>query len=279
MSNLVSRVLTSIVLLPIVIIAFILAGVYLQLLLALVGVLCSLEVATIIHPGNRAARVLAVVACLALFVPLTIDVGLALAAVPFVLLCFNGYVLFSARVETKDFEKLSSIFFWCLYVTLAMLCLYGLSTPLSFSARTGLSFVLLACLATWGNDTCAYFGGRLCGKHPLFHRVSAKKTWEGFVSGTIFSVAGVFLLRYCCGLAGIDLFMGLTIVDLCWILLPACILAPVGDLIESRLKRLYNTKDSSNLLPGHGGLLDRIDGLLLTVPWTAFYAFILRPLW
>src|SRR5690606_7209289 len=96
----------------------------------------------------------------------------------------------------------------------------------------------------------------------------AKKTWEGFFSGAIFSVAAVIFIMYGGQAVGIDVFQGLLLHDLLWIALPAIVFAPVGDLMESRLKRLYDTKDSSNILPGHGGLLDRIDGLLVVLPWT-----------
>ncbi len=282
MSNLFYRVVTSIILLPIVIVAFVNGGHFLTAFLWLVCNLCCLEVARIIQPKNRRARFFSLFFCSGFFVPMVLESGwpVAIVALFVIHFLFNAVVLFVTNLKVNEFEKLSAIFYWCLYVTFAVLCVYWLiNAPLGFSSRVGLSFVYLACLATWANDTFAYFGGRLFGKRPLFPAVSAKKTWEGFVCGGLMSIIAIIALAYGSRAAGVDVFAGLSLGDLLWVAMPAIVLAPIGDLMESRLKRLYDTKDSSNILPGHGGLLDRIDALLLVFPWTTLYAFILRPIW
>lgn len=282
MGNLVSRILTSIILLPVVIAVFMSGGVYLTALLALAGFLCAKEIANVIMPHSRRALILSAIFFASFFAPFVFvkpwPVALVLLFVAAFI--FNAVVLFIPKITMQEFANLSAIFYWCFYVTFGILCIQWLvNRPLGFDERTGLSFVFLACLSTWGNDTFAYFGGRLFGKHPLYSAVSAKKTWEGFVSGALFSVLLVVGLDMGGRAFGVAIFSGLSLGDLLWVVVPATILAPVGDLIESRLKRLYDTKDSSNILPGHGGLLDRIDGLLTVLPWTALYAFILRPIW
>ncbi len=280
MRNLIFRIITSLILLPVVIMALVSGGNFLTAFLGLVGLLSCVETAMIITPGNKLTRFFSALffagiylAGIFLSLPTTLVFGFA------ILFICNMIVLFSKRIEASQFEKQSAIFYWCVYVTFAILCLHWLiNAGEVFDAGVGLAFVLLACLATWGNDTFAYVGGRLFGRHPLFKSVSGKKTWEGFFSGAILSNLAVFGIVYGSLELGIDCFKGLTLNDLIWVLLPSIVLAPLGDLVESRLKRFYDTKDSSNILPGHGGLLDRIDGLLLVLPWTALYAFFIRPL-
>ncbi|HMR19322.1 MAG TPA: phosphatidate cytidylyltransferase [Sphingobacterium sp.] len=110
----------------------------------------------------------------------------------------------------------------------------------------------------WSNDTGAYLAGKSFGKHKLFERISPNKTWEGFVGGVILAlVVAINLERYFGGLekwqwAGIAILIG--------------IFGTMGDLVESMLKRSLGVKDSGNILPGHGGLMDRFDGLLLAAP-------------
>jgi phosphatidate cytidylyltransferase len=210
------------------------------------------------------------------FIPLVL--GSLIFTIP-ALIIFNAIILFSSSIDRFKFEKLCGIFYWTFYINFGLTSIYWLrNTPLLEHGQN-LSFVLLLCLATWSNDTFAYFGGKLFGKHPLFKQVSSNKTWEGFLAGSILSIATVLAIKYLPPLWDKDLLFGLSIADILWVLLPSILAAPFGDLIESRFKRLYEIKDSSKLLPGHGGLLDRIDGLLIVAPWTALYVFIIRPLY
>ncbi len=109
------------------------------------------------------------------------------------------------------------------------------------------------------NDTGAYYAGRLFGKHKLHPSVSPKKTWEGAIGGIGMSVAGSY---------GFVLLFPLFKTDLQQILitLTIAVFGQIGDLTESMLKRNYGCKDAGKILPGHGGVLDRIDGLLFSVP-------------
>lgn len=116
--------------------------------------------------------------------------------------------------------------------------------------------ILLAC--TWATDTFAYFGGRFLGKHKLFERVSPKKTIEGFVIGLAGSIAVGLLTGW--------LFDETLLWTGCLIGLVMGLLGPMGDLLESRLKRDAGVKDSAKLLPGHGGVLDRFDSWIFSVP-------------
>lgn len=121
----------------------------------------------------------------------------------------------------------------------------------------------------WANDTFAYLAGRFFGKNKLFERISPKKTWEGTIGGVIFtilfSVAIAFITE--------DR-------DFLFWAISALIVAKtsvLGDLVESMFKREYNIKDTGNILPGHGGILDRFDAALYTIPvfygWMIFYSY------
>ncbi len=122
-------------------------------------------------------------------------------------------------------------------------------------------FVLL-----WLNDTGAYVFGKLLGKHKLFPRISPKKTWEGAIGGGIAALCGaIAIAAYTDDLALVH-----------WMVLGVLIVvsATFGDLVESLLNRSAQVKDSSNLLPGHGGILDRFDGVLLASPIVFTYLMV-----
>jgi phosphatidate cytidylyltransferase len=130
----------------------------------------------------------------------------------------------------------------------------------------GFSWICVALAVTWGNDTGAYFAGRGFGRHKLYPAVSPSKTWEGFAGGMVFSVLACFVIR---ALAG-----GFLEVQDCFVLgIGSGILGPLGDLSESMLKRAHGVKDSGRILPGHGGLYDRLDALLFNAPFVFVYAW------
>jgi phosphatidate cytidylyltransferase len=114
----------------------------------------------------------------------------------------------------------------------------------------------------WGLDTAAYFSGRVLGKHKLFPRISPKKTWEGAIGGALFSMA-----------LGIVFEIYLPRAEFSWIVVAAIVsvFAQFGDLVESMFKRSREIKDSGQILPGHGGFLDRFDGIYLSLPVIYFY--------
>jgi phosphatidate cytidylyltransferase len=117
----------------------------------------------------------------------------------------------------------------------------------------------------WINDTMAYIVGSLIGKTP-FSKISPKKTWEGTVGGAILCVVVIALLGYFTAPANI-----LHVIH--WIVIAAiaAVVGTAGDLVESKLKRVANVKDSGHIMPGHGGFLDRFDSLLLAIPFVWLY--------
>jgi len=129
----------------------------------------------------------------------------------------------------------------------------------------GEDWVLLAVLATFVTDTFAYFTGKMWGKTQITPRISAGKTLEGTIGGYAAGFVAVFVLEW---LLGADMTFAETFL-LAWIF-PA--VAMLGDLAESLIKRGGGVKDSSELVPGHGGLLDRLDSVLFTVPLVFYFA-------
>ena len=122
------------------------------------------------------------------------------------------------------------------------------------------------CIVIWGADSGAYFAGRAFGKHKLHKAVSPNKTIEGLIGGLVTSLVAAAIIS--------DTLMADTGVGLVPCLIAAAVgglLGPLGDLVESAFKRAYNVKDSGTLLPGHGGFLDRLDALLLAMPFFALY--------
>lgn len=125
--------------------------------------------------------------------------------------------------------------------------------------------MLIIFVMIWLNDTGAYCVGSLFGRHRLFERLSPKKSWEGFWGGLFFSTAaGAGCYFLCPGTADIWVWAGLG--------MTVSIFATWGDLFESLIKRTAGVKDSGHIMPGHGGILDRIDSLLLVAPATFAYA-------
>ncbi|TGK05241.1 phosphatidate cytidylyltransferase [Leptospira langatensis] len=134
----------------------------------------------------------------------------------------------------------------------------------------GIYYVFLVSVATFLTDVGGYFGGRWFGRNPAGLAISPKKTWEGYVSGIIVAILSVFLLNYLWERStGVRPLVGGAEVFLVTLILS--IVGVIGDLLESAMKRDAKVKDSGNLIPGHGGVLDRADALLLTVPILYFY--------
>ncbi|MGD8465459.1 MAG: phosphatidate cytidylyltransferase [Anaerolineae bacterium] len=134
----------------------------------------------------------------------------------------------------------------------------------AFGLGLGTRWLVLMFLVTWVNDSAAYFVGKAIGRHPCCPYLSPKKTWEGTTGGWLGAVVATLLL-------------GAWLVDLPWshgLALGALVgtVAPFGDLAKSMIKRQMGVKDFSALIPGHGGMFDRIDSLLFVAPVVYYYA-------
>jgi len=155
----------------------------------------------------------------------------------------------------------------------------------------GAFWLLYLLLVVWSGDIFAYFVGKSVGRHPMAPRISPKKTWEGAAASLVASlIIGSLLFTYALPISSFllrlgliqrrDGLFGLERPELWPIILLTVALnvaAQLGDLVESLIKRGAGVKDSGNILPGHGGMLDRIDALLFAAPVLWFYAAALFP--
>lgn len=125
----------------------------------------------------------------------------------------------------------------------------------------------------WTNDTGAYCSGSLLGKHKLFPRISPAKSWEGSIGGALFVLIAAAVVGYLESQS--NALSGLTIVQWLGLGLVVTVFGTWGDLVESLFKRTLGIKDSGNILPGHGGMLDRFDSSLMAIPASVVYLYTL----
>lgn len=180
-------------------------------------------------------------------------------------------VLIVGMFESNGSANLnSSATLWSIaYVTLPLVCLLELRNGSYPVNSAGVQLICVILGSIWACDSLAYYGGRFFGKHKLFERVSPKKTWEGAIAGFIGGIAGVLLVRYLFIQAGETFYLDAFQVSIIGALGGS--LGQLGDLAESWLKRDAGVKDSSSIIPGHGGVLDRFDSLLFVAPATYVY--------
>lgn len=127
--------------------------------------------------------------------------------------------------------------------------------------------VLATFILIWVNDTGAYLTGRWLGKHPLAPKISPKKTWEGFIGGALITLGVAYLFVE-------NNWFNIKLGPMLALAAVFSVFGPVGDLFESSLKRKAGVKDSGNIIPGHGGILDRLDGLLMATLATTVIALL-----
>jgi phosphatidate cytidylyltransferase len=164
------------------------------------------------------------------------------------------------RKKEKPFINIGLTYLGVLYVAapFAMLSLLGfMHGPYRGYLLLGIMFLI------WASDTGAYFSGKALGRTKLFERISPGKTWEGWLGGTLLSLAVAYVLSLY--LPDLDLGHWLGVAAL------VSVFGVLGDLSESMLKRSLGVKDSGQLLPGHGGILDRFDSLLMVAPFVVAF--------
>ncbi len=170
------------------------------------------------------------------------------------------YCLYTTKTSKDAGARISGLFVTTFYA--------GLLFPFVGLLRllpNGSWWVILALAATWLGDTGAYFAGRFLGKHKLFPEVSPKKTWEGAVGGMLSTMAAVMVVK-------IFFLHDIGYLEAVLLGTAASVFGQSGDLCESLLKRSYGVKDSGGILPGHGGIMDRVDALVFVSPLVYLFA-------
>jgi phosphatidate cytidylyltransferase len=172
------------------------------------------------------------------------------------------YYLFRPGEIASSAERLAYTVVGVLYGGLS----FGFLALLKRQFGPGGDAIALVLATAWLSDTGGYFAGRFLGKRKLYPAVSPNKTWAGAIGGALAALAGGFVMERW-------RMRGLTVVDVVILAGVGSVLGQLGDLVESLLKRARGVKDSGDILPGHGGLLDRVDAVLFIAPW--FYLYLL----
>ena len=182
-------------------------------------------------------------------------------------LLFIPFIIELFRNKPFPIANLSATLLGIIYVAIP-LSLLNFIPNLSFETGVYNKGILLGLfILIWTNDTFAYLVGVKFGKNRLFERISPKKSWEGSIGGLVFSmIAAYFLSVFYKELSCLE-WIGMAIIIV--------VFGTLGDLTESMFKRSLNIKDSGNILPGHGGILDRLDALFFSVPFVFFYLILI----
>lgn len=238
-------------------------------LFALIVGVCTWEYLRVEIPNNKTALYFGIFGAVLIY--LVVAFGLmggnslfryvpVLMAIPFLVL-INGLIF----PKSNAFHDTASVLFSFFYIVLPFALLSSLQ--LWFKEGNGFSPILGVFILFWTNDTGAYLSGKTLGKHLLMPAVSPKKTVEGLVGGILLCMLAAYIL---------SIFApSLSLTN--WLVIGALvgIFGTMGDLIESMWKRKHGLKDSGNIMPGHGGLMDRFDGFFIAVPAIHFYLFLL----
>lgn len=249
MTELQKRVAVSVVFIPIVLGAIYLGGYWLIAVFTLVSLLCTHEYIAMLRQTHHKIGwhwlpvSIAAYMCIVLYPAAMLPVVCAL----FLIAIVDGVIWWC---EKDSIPRLALAFFGALYTAVipAMIVRFGVDQQDS-------NLLLLLILLIWITDSTAYFIGTALGKKRGIFKMSPKKSLEGFLTGAIVPVVIVVILYY------VGLFDDLALLLLC--AFAAGVVGQIGDLAESMLKRYCGVKDSSNLIPGHGGILDRSDSVLL----------------
>ena len=226
--------------------------------LILVASMATWELHAMVAPDRLGERLFGVVSmawglvCLhmAWAVPFQVTLGVVACVPPLLVL---------ARPDPLDqaFRRMAAL--WSAYIYL------GVPFGLGLALTSHPLLILMLCVVVFAGDTGAFFAGRALGRHKLYEKISPKKTIEGAIGGLVASVAGALALT---AIPELQLSMPTVIV----LALAGGILGIVGDLVESALKRSCGVKDSGTILPGHGGILDRLDAFIFAMPLFAIVA-------
>lgn len=258
------RIITALIGIPAVLAAIHFGGIIYMTFVGCVIMLCLYEYGLVLTCGKKPVHMFSllffglIMAAVAIFGRSNIE-GLTLPdqLYPFTISAVLVGVLFVEVITPKrSWERVTNTFLGIFLIPWSLAHLINLRDIINY----GEYLTLFMMITVWISDTGAYFSGRFLGRHKLNVEVSPKKTWEGAIGGTLLAVGGALAMRH---LFLANLF---SVSQAVWIGLLVAVVGQVSDLAESVLKRSTGVKDSSNLLPGHGGFLDRFDSYLLLAP-------------
>lgn len=253
--------ITALILLPVVILTILKGGPWVFACLLFVFTFIGMhEYYRMALPGRTLESWLAA-ACggVSIFVPLLGGERLALASITGLFLAFALLFLFRIREIANAARDVAYAVLGFLYIPLLLMHLVMLH-----QTTYGWQWLLVIMLIVMTNDSAAYYTGSAFGKHRLYPQVSPKKSIEGALGGLVGSIGGTMLAKF-------TFFPQLTLRDALVTAIFIGTLGQAGDLFESLLKRSFGVKDSGNSIPGHGGVLDRLDSIIFAAPAMYYY--------
>ena len=269
----VTRLLSGIVLVVAALVTLILGGPVLAavtLVISLIGYM-ELSKATGIHTKEKkinGLEAVGILGTLAYYAAISFSDNMLLAVIAVVGVFMGSMCVYVITFPKYKSEQIMANIFSFMYAPVMLSFLY-----LTRELNHGIYIVWLILISSWGCDTCAYAVGMLIGKHKAFPVLSPKKSWEGCIGG----VVGAGLIGVLYGFFAVETAIPDQTVT--WIIMFICmvgaVMSQVGDLAASAIKRNHDIKDYGKLIPGHGGIMDRFDSVIVTAPMIFFLAALL----
>ncbi|MCS7229312.1 MAG: phosphatidate cytidylyltransferase [Candidatus Kryptonium sp.] len=273
MSSLKTRLAVAFIGIPLIFFITIYGKLLFLAFVLIISVLATYEYYNLVKRKNT-APIFLIGALSTLLIDLTFYIGnlqyLLVILITTVLL--TGLVELFRKPQFPNWSAISNFattLFPIFYISLSLATLIGLREMKNLDYFKSGVFVLSIFAIIWICDTAAYFIGGSLGKRKLYERVSPKKTVEGFLGGLVFAFLSSFITKYFI----VDF---LTEIDAIVIAIIIGVLGQLGDLVESLIKRDVGVKDSSNIIPGHGGIFDRFDSLIYVAPFVYIYFVIFK---
>lgn len=263
MSDVMKRILTGTAYVTILLFV-IMQPIFALVLFSLVAILATLELKKIFEKQNLDFQIWP-----AIILGLTSYLSIIYSEIKFVLFLEIIIYFFSLLFQTrkKTLELAGGTLFSVIYIFIPL----SLVIPIGCFENEIYNYKILfgLLILIWSSDSWAFVCGKLFGRYKLFERISPNKTWEGFIGSVILTILTAYVLS----------LIGFELSSVEWMTLGALtsLTAPLGDLFQSMLKRESNIKDSGNILPGHGGILDRFDSILLCFPVFYIYLHYINP--
>ena len=266
MNNLVTRTLSGILFVAVITTAILLGQWYFAVVFLIISIFGLLEFYKLVQTnGLFPQKIIGVILSIAIFLAVyfwlssIIDPKWFLLIIP---LFFVVFVLELYRKKEKPFDNIAYTLLGLFYICFPLSLLSGLAFIDNTSDYTP-TILLIYFSLIWLYDSAAYIFGVSFGKHRLFERISPKKSWEGLIGGAISTLLAAYIISI--------YFTELSIEN--WLIIAIIIIVAgtFGDLSESMFKRNIGVKDSGNILPGHGGILDRFDAVFLSSPLVFTY--------
>lgn len=270
MNNFLTRTLSGAVYVILVIGSLLLGLNYFIPLFAVIATIALWEFYKNSLPKENNLRLIGLIAGVLLYLVVSYSLlapGPLIKYLPFLFLLPYALLLLGLfQPEQDNFKHAGIVLLGIFYIIVPLMLLTGIE--MQTLQASGYSPLLGIFILFWVNDTGAYLSGRALGKHPLFPQVSPKKTWEGLIGGVILCLVAAYFYS--------KVSLSFSLKD--WMICGAIVsvFGTLGDLTESMWKRKIGIKDSGNIMPGHGGFMDRFDGFFIAIPIIFIYLVYIR---